>query len=596
VAGNATHLAPLLQRMPWDALTIGNHELYHKAVVETMAQPGGMLATFGDRYLTSNVMYADTSEPLGRRYRLLTGHRHSTLVFGFLYNLHNPSESIHIKMVENAVQEEWFETALREEKYDAIMVLSHMDVNDPLIKVINNAIRKIVPDRTPIQFITGHSHIRAQSKVDVWSHSYEAGAFLDTVGFVSFPARATALASSGNAKDAGRLFQYRFLDANTETLRTILDVEELATNNGKELSRLIDQAQVDLGLRQIVGCPPRNYYVNRSLHQADSLWKLYQDEVVPSQLFQEDNYKAMFITSDSWRYDVRSGPVDGRASNQMTIDDVVAVAPYNEPIYYIGDVNGWTLKKMNSSLNTYSVKKTLPDWVLAGDVKDIDHAYKVYSHEANVPWIKKELERLNVKTFKMLKTGDTDTLMWLEYIQSAWPCPRLNGDKEVYKKAVPWWVDPVTLAIEAGDGEEDEENEEGLELEDPTPIDDNDSPSSASTSSSGKSPTTTVMKPTSGGGVNNQHIQNHEKHKKTKRRIKKTVAISIALVILIFPFWGMYHAIFGVHNPVADMGATFYDPSEMKALKRGDTSGGRRRGKRGRRGYKDIPESEIEFV
>ena len=85
MGGNATRLLPLLQRMPWDALTVGNHEIYHYATVEKMLEPGGILETFEDGYLTSNVLHADTLQPLGRRYRLLKGKHSTVLVFGFLY-------------------------------------------------------------------------------------------------------------------------------------------------------------------------------------------------------------------------------------------------------------------------------------------------------------------------------------------------------------------------------------------------------------------------------------------------------------------------------------------------------------------------------
>ena len=90
MGGNATKLIPLLQKMPWDVMTIGNHEIYHHATVTKMLEAGGLLDTFQDGYLTSNVVYsANTSQPLGKRFKVLHGEHSNVLVFGFLYSKYN---------------------------------------------------------------------------------------------------------------------------------------------------------------------------------------------------------------------------------------------------------------------------------------------------------------------------------------------------------------------------------------------------------------------------------------------------------------------------------------------------------------------------
>jgi 2',3'-cyclic-nucleotide 2'-phosphodiesterase (5'-nucleotidase family) len=66
-------LVPLLRRMPFDALTTGNHELYENENIDFLAQPGGFIDSWGGRFLTSNTENATTGEPLGARYRILNG-------------------------------------------------------------------------------------------------------------------------------------------------------------------------------------------------------------------------------------------------------------------------------------------------------------------------------------------------------------------------------------------------------------------------------------------------------------------------------------------------------------------------------------------
>ncbi len=45
--------------MPYDAITIGNHELYHNETVGTM-RDSGFVESWQGRYLTANVLDAST--------------------------------------------------------------------------------------------------------------------------------------------------------------------------------------------------------------------------------------------------------------------------------------------------------------------------------------------------------------------------------------------------------------------------------------------------------------------------------------------------------------------------------------------------------
>src|SRR3569623_1870504 len=89
INGDPSHLIPLLEKMPWDAINVGNHELYSDAVIDYMTRPGGFAEWWGTRYLSSNTVHANSKEPIGNRYRLLHGRSGSVLAFGFLYNMTN---------------------------------------------------------------------------------------------------------------------------------------------------------------------------------------------------------------------------------------------------------------------------------------------------------------------------------------------------------------------------------------------------------------------------------------------------------------------------------------------------------------------------
>jgi hypothetical protein len=117
---------------------------------------------------------------------------------------------------------------------------------------------------------------------------------LDTIGFISFPTTTTVLMADNNSS-AIDLFQHVFLDANTQVLGNILNSDQpLTTSEGQELQKFITSTQSKLGLNTIVGCSPKDYFINRTLEEKDSLWALYRDFVVPSQLGRNPPRNASF--------------------------------------------------------------------------------------------------------------------------------------------------------------------------------------------------------------------------------------------------------------------------------------------------------------
>jgi len=479
---NPSALVPLLEKMPYDAVNVGNHELYSKRNIDYMTQPGGYVDWWGDRYLTSNVHIATTStdqsspatgnnfsknkhsnsnnKSLGNRYKILHGSsgRSRLLVFGFLYNLvdYNQDAGIEVEKVESAVAQTWFLNALKQEHYDAILVLAHMDLLDPLVETICGAIRDAIGDDMPVVFITGHTHYRGVRQLEDATMTFEAGRFMDTVGFVSFPRWESV--RSGNAAS---LFQHKFLDAN----RKVLFEETLGfhrardgeTKNGKELSQFIDRTRQKMGLEQEIGCAPRSYYVERHVDHPESLWGLYRDQVIPKVFsvkqtmmtieeeatHTEDNLPmAMLLNKDAWRYDLLSNAT-------LVVDDIVAVAPFNDTVVHLGTFTREVILKANETLNvahqgTHDLKwlSTLPKYILIDNLDDFDTfttstangpgtagtsiaptKYHLYTHEFGAGIIKGFLERLAPKeTVEIRKTEFTSTIIWLAFVQEFWTC------------------------------------------------------------------------------------------------------------------------------------------------------------------------------
>ena len=60
---------------------------------------------------------------------------------------------------------------------NAIVVLSHMDLKDPTVNVLQAAVRGHAARlaKMPLLFVTGHTHYTGFAKVDNFSVSFEAG-------------------------------------------------------------------------------------------------------------------------------------------------------------------------------------------------------------------------------------------------------------------------------------------------------------------------------------------------------------------------------------------------------------------------------------
>jgi 2',3'-cyclic-nucleotide 2'-phosphodiesterase (5'-nucleotidase family) len=474
--GDPSSLVPLLEIMPWDAVNCGNHELYEESIVEYMTRPGGYVDWWGDRYLTANVMKArpqkeeeeeegskeeggsssdgdiigdEDLEPLGRRYKILEGKKSNLLVFGFLYNLPNPCDLIHIQNVEDVVQQQWFLDALNKvEEYDAILILAHMDLVDPLVTVILQAIRDQVGPGVPVQFVTGHTHYRGYDQLDPMSMSVEAGRYLDTVGFVSFPTAQSA------ALEEGR-FEFSFLDANRHTLKTTLHIEDddyLYTKEGSELTEFIAQTREKKGLLEEVGCAPRDYHYNASLDDKNSLWALYRDKVVPQMFFSnedtEDVKSIMYLSKESWRYDIFS-----KAS--LVMDDIWAVAPFFDKVTYMGTFEGAVIRKLNATMNSERMSwlGILPDWIMIGTVESATKAYALYTHEYNIPEVKEALQGIVPNhEIEPENTDYTSTMLWSSFVIENWACDGLSG------KLPDWFPKPDHIAEKLGTNGDDMEN------------------------------------------------------------------------------------------------------------------------------------------
>mmetsp|Transcript_5758 Transcript_5758/g.12157 ORF Transcript_5758/g.12157 Transcript_5758/m.12157 type:complete len:801 (+) Transcript_5758:198-2600(+) len=462
--GNSTNLLPIVNAMPWDILTMGRQESTYTDVLRDMNET--LLPVFPRKYVTSNVVWNETKDPYGERYRLLKGRNSTILLFGFLYDVKSPSETINVIPVEETIQQDWFRDLLKPDEetgnydYDAVVVMAQIDNFSPLVHQIYLEIRSNVDGRMPIQFITGHSHKRELTygkHKDAYIHQIEPGGLFDTIGWVTIPKFENARGYHPRSPELRESFTQEFVNTSKTVLASRLGLNEttttmLRTEKGEALSKMIQNTQEKLGLHQAVACPGHDYFRNISIYDENSLWKLWREHVVRTQVFKKDEDRVMLVSKRTFRYDLRgSGKYDA-----MTMDDVIAIAPYMEKVVYVGEVPDWMVRRMNNTFNTFSHHNIIPDYVLAGDIDVIKTAdsYHLYTHEVDIPKIKTKLEKFNFQNFVLKYTGQRDTLYWLDYLRKAYPCK----GKENEELVMPYFYDPNELEEETTDGKLTEED------------------------------------------------------------------------------------------------------------------------------------------
>ena len=409
------HLTPILQKMPWDALNIGNHELYRNSTVEYITQPDGFVNFWRGGYLTSNVILKETGVPIGNRSIYLQGvHSDKTiLVFGFLYNFQNHCSMTEVEDVETVINSAWFENELKKYEengtFDAIVVLAHMDAYNDLVDKILNKIRSICGQEVPVQFITGHSHQRKFRKLDNFSTSFEAGRFLDTVGF-------TSIAFDDNDVS----FDHAFIDGNINSFKDALgSTDDLDTENGTKLALLIEETEMKLGLNEVKGCSPKTFYLNYGLEQDNSLWGLFAKKIIPIQLFNRNSSKVFIQNPGGLRYNLYEG--------EITVNDVITVSPYNDTVWEVAsNISGTdfiTAFGVPNQADGSAHFSDLPKLIVSGSV-DPEKQYDVYSVDFDVAYVKDALENSTKLKFEPFELDQSMSTILVDYIktETVWQC------------------------------------------------------------------------------------------------------------------------------------------------------------------------------
>ena len=414
---------------------------YKNVNIEYLTRPGGFVDSWHGSFLTSNVLNATTRRPLGARSKLLVGRTTGVrlLTFGFLYDMPDHADSVALTLVEDAVKEAWFLDALKQTgEFDALLFLAHMDYEDRLVDVLFRAARAVVGRSVPIQFVTGHSHIRAYRDLDPYAASFEAGHYLDTVGFASFARNGIG----GNAS-----FAHVDIDANVASMATAAGLDSpasLATPAGLALSAAIAHTASALGVDRVLGCSPVTYLPYTPLSSFDSLWALYLYNVTATEALGGNASRIVVESTGSLRYDLYAGNV--------TANDLWTITPFADRLWRIAPrVSGDDLAAIVRDLNEAATveeatAEATAEATLRGGRGPREHAqavasgdlpayattsvpergavYELWTLDFDLAAVSRAFEaRTNQSaTPKLMLGGKNTTTLWERWIERSWPC------------------------------------------------------------------------------------------------------------------------------------------------------------------------------
>ncbi|KAG0369946.1 hypothetical protein BGZ54_008341 [Gamsiella multidivaricata] len=296
---------PIFQKVNYDALAIGNHELYLNEIAEDTYK--NFAPKWGRKYLTSNTFIKDAHSnktvPIGRLYskfRMKFGTR--VMSYGFLYNF--------VGAANNTVIEPSNVTALN----------------------VIKAIRAVHPTK-PILLFGGHLHVRDFTAYDGRAYGLSAGRFMETLGWMSVSGiHDRACRVETNCIGKNLTVSRRYLDTNVHTYKThslAHPLQRFDTWRGRKITQEITKQRKALGLSTVLGCAPQDYYLDRYPYtDSRSLLDLVTKEILPFSIIDKTRpYPAVvYINSGCQRFDVAKGA--------FTVDDTYVVSPFHDDFVY----------------------------------------------------------------------------------------------------------------------------------------------------------------------------------------------------------------------------------------------------------------------
>ncbi|KAK5070062.1 hypothetical protein LTR64_001896 [Lithohypha guttulata] len=371
---------PIFKQLPYDLLSIGNHELYTTEIANDTYR--NFAQNWSGRYVTSNVDFYDNGvrKPFSQRYAYWqTKFGLRIMSFSFLYNFTGNSNASVVTPVGTAVQQSWFTQQASRKDIDYFIITGHVTLRGSTEwNLVYSAIRQYHPT-TPILIFGGHRHVRDAVAWDASAIGTAAGRYCETVGWTTVDGlspnvtRARSPMGSGTIRNprpssipginftqvtsSNLSYSRQYLDFNRPTFEkhTSSLSQALNTSYGTGITNQITRNFSSLPqLTSLLGCSPASYYQNNyPLTSPHNLFNFLTTTVFPAVVYapgrNTSQYPRIILTNTGgFRYDVLKG--------RFTLDNAYQANPYTNLWQYMSTPWG-VAKNLLANMQTDRVYK-----------------------------------------------------------------------------------------------------------------------------------------------------------------------------------------------------------------------------------------------
>ncbi len=332
-AVEGTAIYDVLSHVPYDGMTMGNHEIFNPPTVTYVRNHKAALFPDG-RYITTNTFWGDapfnnspTREPIGnQRYRLITlphsGIR--VLVLGLLFPMPDHQyDNAFISSPAAAVSSSWMANVARSTRPDVVVLLCHMASTDHLVEEVHRAIRSVDGmQHAPLMFLSGHSHILRHKACD---HDTQCLISEPSCYFHLFVELDLSLTLKNIAhKPTWQLEETPVPKAITCSLKDFRAAvpglpADFSTPDGRALATRLKQDIDKLDLDRVIGHSPKHYRRHAVLSASDSLISLFIHKVWPQAILTDPGH-VYIMNGLNIRSDMPAGP--------LTYGTVIGIQPF----------------------------------------------------------------------------------------------------------------------------------------------------------------------------------------------------------------------------------------------------------------------------
>ncbi|KAG9389522.1 5'-nucleotidase [Carpediemonas membranifera] len=342
----------MMKHLPYDGMTVGNHELGLPDTVKMLHDHASDLFTESDLYVTTNTIWGSNKgesqedmKPLGQtRYRTMTLKKFDmkVIIFGWMYNFSHDIDGAFVVDAVKTINSDWFKAVIEKEKPDFVINLNHIATSDHQNNNIYLAQRALMPD-TPLLLLTGHSHqfrhancIAADGSTDPQCFMSEPMCYLYM--FVEMDLHFTRASGKWQWAD---LPSPKSVEATKAAFKSVVGDESITTSHSKAMQTEIDTEASELHLNKVMGCSDKTYYRSQAPEgygSAKSFIGFFQGKVMPQAVYPDDgaNYVS-FFNSGILRANLYEG--------QVVQEDIYTIAPFPDPFKTI-KVSGSDIKQL----------------------------------------------------------------------------------------------------------------------------------------------------------------------------------------------------------------------------------------------------------